>query len=226
MGQVQQWLSDYSLILLALAVIVAEFIWLMKCRKKLNMGWKGILLLDVFIVVIDIFAMRLLAIIEVGGNLDRAANIRWFGAVFAAAIFVCIFAKLTKRKTAIVADVFAVGQAFALILGRLDCLITGCCAGMRIPGMESLRWPLRELEIIFCLAFIGIFAKKVWTGKTYGQVYPAFMFSYGAFRFVLEWVREEYTTRVGIFHLAHIWALLSFCIGASIYFETQKKRKR
>ena len=52
------------------------------------------------------------------------------------------------------------------------------------------------------------------------------MIQYGALRFLLEWFREEYTTSFGIFHLAHIWCVISFAIGLSTYYELQSKGKK
>lgn len=66
--------------------------------------------------------------------------------------------------------------------------------------------------------------KKMKSGRIQGEIYPIYMMSYGTFRFAIEGFRVydgEY-----IIHMAHIWALLSLCLGFSIYAEMQKEYKR
>jgi prolipoprotein diacylglyceryltransferase len=47
------------------------------------------------------------------------------------------------------------------------------------------------------------------------MAYPFTILVYSIFRFIIEWFREEYTGQVWIFHLAHIWSLISI-IGSAI----------
>ena len=47
--------------------------------------------------------------------------------------------------------------------------------------------------------------------------------AYGVFRFIVETFRESGSQ--SIFHIAHLWALVSLCVGASIYVQLQTKRK-
>ena len=175
--------------------------------------------------VVGYTAMRLLAIIEVGGDLSRAANMRLFGAVFLLPLFYYFGAKLFKRNTAVVMDISAVCLTIGLIFGRFDCLVGGCCAGMRFP-IGSLHWPLREIELIYYVAFLLYYCTRIHHGKTHGEVYPIFMITYGILRFLLEWFRVEYTTSIGALHLAHIWALICFMLGLSVYETLKEKRQK
>ena len=223
---IQNWVKDHRLFLFALLIIAGNFVWLMCFRKKLRMGWKAAALIAVLHDIIGYSAMRFLALIEVGGNFSEAADMRLFGAVFLLPLFYYAGAKYTKRDTALVMDVAAICLVVGLISGRLNCLCGGCCGGARIWGTQTLCWPLREIELLFYAGFMVCFCKKILHGQTHGEVYPVFMMVYGGIRFWMEWVRVEYTTRIGIFHLAHIWAIISFCVGASIYFEMKARRKR
>lgn len=47
--------------------------------------------------------------------------------------------------------------------------------------------------------------------------------AYGVFRFIVEFFRDQNTT--SLFHLSHFWAVVSLCIGISIYVEISKKEK-
>lgn len=219
-------MENHHLLLFALAIITGNFAWLMCFREELRIDYKTAFGIAVLHDIIGYSAMKFWAIVEVGGDLSRAVDMRLFGAVFVLPLFYYAGARRAKRNVAMVMDISAICLVIGLICGRLNCLYVGCCVGTDIWGLQRLKWPLRETELIFYFGFIAYFGKKIYRKQTYGQIYALFMFLYGGMRFLMEWVRVEYTTRVGIFHLAHIWALLSFCVGASIYFELQSRKKR
>ena len=50
-----------------------------------------------------------------------------------------------------------------------------------------------------------------------GSIYPLYMASYGAFRFIDEFFRTSSTGM--LFHLSHVWAAIAFAAGLSIYIE-------
>jgi membrane protein len=219
------WIQQHVLLMFAIGIIICNFAWLLSCKKKLSISWYAALIIAILHDIVGYTAMRLLAIIEVGGDISKAANMRLFGAVFLLPLFYYFGAKLFKRNTAVVMDISAVCLTIGLIFGRFDCLVGGCCTGMRLP-FGGLHWPLREIELIYYGIFLLYYCPRIHQGKTHGEVYPVFMLTYGALRFVLEWFRVEYTTSIGALHLAHIWALVSFMIGLSIYGTLMEKRKR
>lgn len=219
------WIQQHVLLMFAIGIIICNFIWLMSCGKKLNMKWYVALLIAILHDIVGYSAMRLLAIIEVGGDISKAANMRLFGAVFLLPAFYYFGAKLFKRNVAYVMDISAVCLTIGLVFGRFDCLVGGCCAGMQFP-IGSLHWPLREIELLYYALFLLYYCPRIHRGNTHGEVYSVFMMTYGALRFILEWFRVEYTTSIGAFHLAHIWALLCFMLGVSIYGALIEKRKK
>lgn len=219
------WFSRHTLVLFALLILIAIFFWLMKFQKKLKLYWKEALLVALGHVVIGWSCMRLLALIEVGFDLEKAANMRLYGAIFVLPLLYYAWAKLTKRDTALVMDIAAICVIFGAISGRMNCFTNGCCIGYPMFGLGSVRWPLRELEMLYYLVFIGIYGRKTLKKQTCGQVYPIYLMTYGTLRFLSEFVREEYTGGIGIFHLAHIWSLIAIVIGAGIYYKLAKDRK-
>lgn len=227
MDVIFDWLRVFprAILLSATGAGIGIFLWLHCCREMLPVKNKAVIFIALLQNIVGTLAAKAWAILEVGGNLDKAASLRLFGAVFFVPILYYGISKQAKIKLRDAMDMGAVALAIGLFFARFGCLITGCCIGTFIPGTENIRWPLREAELVFYILFILGYSGKVLRRETYGQVYPAFMLLYGGFRFVMEWARVEYTTRFGVFHLAHIWALLSFAIGASIYFELQEKRR-
>ena len=112
-------------------------------------------------------------------------------------------------------------MVFTLACARVNCLISGCCLGRLIPGTQY-RWPTREAELIFYAVLLPCFIIRSKKTEPAGSLWPIYLTSYGAFRFVTEFFRESETG--SLFHLSHLWAVLSLLIGISVLLE-QNRRK-
>lgn len=217
------WLSDHALILLLGCGTLFNVYWLHRCRERLHLRWLSVLLLSVLHTVLGVLSVKVFALFETG----NFSNMSLFGGVFFMPLFYWGVAKLAKQKTADVFDVFTICLVFTLMCARLNCMISGCCLGAHIPieGLTHLRFPTRELELLFYVLLLSRLWRKVVTGSARGMIYPIYMISYGIFRFVTETLRFSDRTD-SILHVSHLWALLSLGIGISIYGELQKKEKK
>lgn len=217
------WLSDHALILLLGCGTLFNVYWLHRCRERLHLRWLSVLLLSVLHTVLGVLSVKVFALFETGDF----SNMSLFGGVFFMPLFYWGVAKLAKQKTADVFDVFTICLVFTLMCARLNCMISGCCLGAHIPieGLTHLRFPTRELELLFYVILLSRLWRKVLSGSARGMIYPIYMIAYGIFRFVTETLR--FTDRTdSILHVSHLWALLSLGIGLSIYGELQKKEKK
>lgn len=221
MDNIIMWIGNHPLILFAALIYVAQCYWMCKFHKKLNLKWREIYLVPLGHVVIGWTCMWLMALLEVGFDMEKAALMRLYGAFFALPVLYYAWGRMTHRDIPVVMDLAAISVIFGAISGRLNCFTAGCCQG--VP-LGSTRWPLREAELIYYVLFVAMFAGRIVKGKTRGQVYPLFLITYGILRFLSEFVREEFTTRVGIFHLAHIWALIGIAAGTVWYLSVMKQR--
>lgn len=217
------WLSDHALMLLLGCGTLFNVYWLHRCRERLHLRWLSVLLLSVLHTVLGVLSVKVFALFETGDF----SNMSLFGGVFFMPLFYWGVAKLAKQKTADVFDVFTICLVFTLMCARLNCMISGCCLGAHIPieGLTHLRFPTRELELIFYVLLLSRLWRKVVTGSARGMIYPIYMISYGIFRFVTETLRFSDRTD-SILHVSHLWALLSLGIGISIYGELRKKEKK
>lgn len=217
------WLSDHALILLLGCGTLFNVYWLHRCRERLHLRWLSVLLLSVLHTVLGVLSVKVFALFETGDF----SNMSLFGGVFFMPLFYWGVAKLAKQKTADVFDVFTICLVFTLMCARLNCMISGCCLGAHIPieGLTHLRFPTRELELLFYVILLSRLWRKVLSGSARGMIYPIYMISYGIFRFVTETLRFSDRTD-SILHISHLWALLSLGIGISIYGELQKKEKK
>ena len=186
------------------------------------MHWAAALGLSLFHVAWGVFCVKIFAVLE--GNEPGAGAMSLFGAVFFMPPAYWLGARLSKRSTAEVFDIFAICMIFTLLCARVNCLFAGCCLGRLISAQSALRWPTRELELVFYLIFLLRMAPPVWKGRSYGQVYPLYMLSYGVVRSILECFRVSSSSN--LFHLSHVWALASVAVGAAFYAELKRGRER
>ena len=195
--------------------VVLMSVWWLKFQKKLNMKWYWAPILSITYFVISLIAVKFWALLEVGFDSTKAANMRLYGAIFVLPELSYFIAKLTKRNPALVVDIMGVCATIGLFSVRINCLIAGCCKGVLIEPNGTARWPLVELEMVLCVVLCLYFWNKVYKQQTKGTAYPIIIMIYGIFRFIIEWVREEYTGQIWIFHMAHIWSIIAI-IGAAI----------
>ena len=217
------------LILLLSAGAVFTAVWLVLLRKRLDMPWYAAIPLAILSTLYGVLTAKVFAFLEAGFNTDSFGNMRLFGVVFFMPLAYWLGAKLSKRSYREVFDVFTPCIIFTVMCARINCIVSGCCIGLPIPGMNGVRFPTREAEILFYIILLICICPRVLKGKYRGQAYPIYMISYGAFRFVEEFFRSADTSSV--FHSAHIWALIALIIGISIYAEIKsetatRKRRR
>ena len=202
---------------------VFTYFWFMKYRDKLRFSRWQALLASIVHTVWGVLCVVTFAMLEVM-RLSAFGNLSIFGATFFMPILFFAFSKLGKRSAADVFDIGAVSMMFTLMCSRFNCLVTGCCKGIPLFGSQTLRWPTRELEIVFYIVLITIFALKIKKGRGGGMCYPIYMIAYGAFRFVIEWLRVYDSP--SFVHRAHIWAIISLFLGISILAEIKNKQKK
>jgi phosphatidylglycerol:prolipoprotein diacylglycerol transferase len=106
-------------------------------------------------------------------------------------------AKKASGYTAPTGDWFALVAPVGILLGRVGCLLHGCCLGrvcepawytMRDPhGVD--RWPAVPVEILFNVAAILAFVVLRWRRVLPGQHFHLYLLGYGLFRFGHEFLR-------------------------------------
>lgn len=223
LSEIGKALSNPAVLLVPIA-FPTLFIWLLNFQKKISLNWKEAFVIYLVHATFLMAAVaKLMALIESAWNAGEAANYRLYGAVFFLPIVYYIWAKATKRDIRLVFDVFAIYLVLDMIFARANCFLLGCCEGTYISESLAVRWPLREIEIVYYLIFAFIFAPKVKNGRTHGEIYPLYMITYGILRLIIEGFREEYTGQIGMLHMAHIWSLLSITIGGFLYLRIKNR---
>ena len=94
-------------------------------------------------------------------------------------------------------DRFAALLPFTIAIGRVGCLLAGCCRGMpyggwcAIAGTDGVpRHPTQVYEMIFQVAIGVFFVGLVRRGILFGRLFSLYLIVYGVFRFLTEFVRD------------------------------------
>lgn len=217
--------QDKIPLLILLSVGAAfTFVWLILMRKRLNLRWYAAIPLAIAHTLYGVFTVTAFAFLENGFNKETFGNMSLFGGVFFMPLAYWLGAKISKRPMREVFDIFTPCMIFTVMCARVNCVISGCCLGLPIPGLDGTRFPTREAELIFYVVLLAIICPRIVKGRTGGKAYPVYMMSYGIFRFIIEFFRQAQTDT--LFHLSHMWATLSLIIGISIYVELNIKGKK
>lgn len=217
------WASEHHLLLCLMTGAAGSCIWLWLLRDRLQIAKWMIPVLALLNTAAGVICVRVFAGLESWGS-PLSGGQSLFGGVFLLPVFYFAGSKLFRRRFGDVTDVFAMCTVTTLVFARVSCIISGCCQGSFLPGSESLRWPTREMEIIFHIVLLIVLYRKNRKGDFPGEIWPLYMFSYGIFRFLEEWMREGEQV-FGSMHRGHIWAILSIIAGAAIYAEIHIQNK-
>ncbi len=137
------------------------------------------------------------------------------------------------------ADAAAVPLPFAQAVGRIGCLLAGCCWGLPAPGLPwaitftnpssaeyggcPLGEPLHPVQIYQCAAdlLVGLAVWMVWRRRRFsGQVMLSYLFLYGVERFIVEYWRGDTVRGIflgGMLSTSQILSLVSAAIALLLW---------
>ena len=139
-------------------------------------------------------------------------------------------AKRAVGYSGVTGDFFATIAPLSIILGRIGCLLHGCCLGLVCNDSWFClrdrtgvpRWPAVPTEIAFNL--LALFAFSILRRRQIlpGQHFHLYLITYGIFRFAHEFVRDT-PAIVGPLSGYHIASLVLIVLGTTRFIQRQKK---
>ena len=130
----------------------------------------------------------------------------FYGGLIGGVIGLVIYAKAFRLPLLPLFDLYAAGTALGHAVGRVGCLISGCCYGLPAEGSfyvlythavdpnTPLGTPLLPIQLIECFCLVGIFALcecLFYFTKRRGVSAFAYAGTYAVTRFVLEFFRGD-----------------------------------
>jgi phosphatidylglycerol:prolipoprotein diacylglycerol transferase len=222
--------SPYTILLLA-GIIVSLVVWTHLGRRepRLKLVYLGALL--------GAFTGAKLVYLAAEGWLFRDSPDRWLiwatgktivGALLGGYAGVEIAKKFTGYEKA-TGDLFAIVAPIGIILGRIGCLLHGCCLGRvcephwwTLTDSNGLsRWPAVPAEIAFNAIAVITFALMRARSVLPGQLFHLYLIGYGLFRFVHEFLRATPRISHGLTGY-HVASLACVILGTWRFLQRQR----
>ncbi len=154
------------------------------------------------------------------------------GGMAAGIIFMVWYCRRRKVNLACAADVAGVSFPLAYAIGRIGCLLNGCCYGaptnlpwgIRFPSEEdpgTLTPPSHPIQLyatILNLIFFAILVKWEKKKRPDGELFWAYIAMYGAYRFAMEFLRIGATSSYDIpsLHLTYTQVFSALMVLAGV----------
>lgn len=134
----------------------------------------------------------------------RHGGLVFYGGLIGAALACIMFARLKKLPLWKIADITAPSIALGFAIGRIGCLMNGCCYGRHCDLPWAIRFPanhpthgdpVHPTEIYDSLWGFGLYLALAWLfrrKKFDGQVFGVFAVAYAVLRSFVEFFRGDY----------------------------------
>lgn len=155
--------------------------------------------------------------------------------------FLTYFIYLRKRRKGSLPYLLTIagfGIPLAHAFGRIGCFLSGCCYGKEVDVTSPFYWmgvkflttdtkviPTNLIESIFLFLLAFILLILAFKKRT-RLVFPLYCIFYGAFRFLIEFLRGDYRgSFIPNLTPSQFWAILLFIFGVSylVYLTIKKK---
>ena len=156
---------------------------------------------------------------------------RYFHSVFLSLLVYTLLAcKFWSWPTRKILDRFMVAILLGSAIGRIGCILQGCCQGQPCdlpwaihlpPHLEIARHPVQIYMFVIesiMLFLLWRYSKKL---KRDGELFWVCLLCYSVYRFLIEFLRIN---RVAAFGLTHAQLFSVFSFGLSVYFLSISKK--
>jgi phosphatidylglycerol:prolipoprotein diacylglycerol transferase len=162
----------------------------------------------------------------------RRGGLVFYGGLIGAIASGILYARIVKMPLWKFADAMAPSIALGYVLGRIGCLMNGCCFGRPTDLPWAIRFPedhdthgvpVHPTQIYDSLLSLALYLGLAWLYRRKrfdGQVFAAYLIAYAVLRSVVEAFRGDYPSRyLGIATPAHLVSLLILLAGVVLFLK-------
>jgi len=162
--------------------------------------------------------------------MTRHGGLVFYGGLIGAILACILFVRLKKLPLWKIADITAPSIALGYALGRIGCLLNGCCYGKACDLPWAIRFPqdhathgtpIHPTQIYDSLWGFGLYLALAWLYRRKrfdGQVFGVFLITYAVLRSIVEIFRGDYIPEhvLGILTAAQLTSVGVLVFGAAV----------
>jgi phosphatidylglycerol:prolipoprotein diacylglycerol transferase len=160
----------------------------------------------------------------------QRGGLAWFGGLISGTISAVIYIKVKKLSVYRTLDLVVPFVALAQALGRIGCLLNGCCygrqaeAGLYFPNHEAILIPTQLYSTLLLLVIYVILRNLQDKPHRQGEVFYAYLLLYSLKRFFIEFLRADTPRTFGNLTIFHILSIALFIVSVSGLVIINKKK--
>jgi len=233
------------MIALAVLLLIAWMIW--QVRKGAKLTYDEVLTAALVAIPSAIVFSRLLHVIDrwdyysqFPGQIVGFEGLTIYGAILGGALGIWIYSRFSKFRFGYVLDTLTPGVPIAQAVGRVGCLLNGCCYGAETDAFWGVVYthpdtaapvgvavhPTQAYEILFLLAvsaFIFLIRSKI---KIEGSLFLIYIGLYALWRFAIGFLREGTDFLFGLQQAQVISLAVLLIVIPVITYRTIKARRQ
>lgn len=222
--------------------IVAGILLARRRAARFGMEPDNIYDLSFWMIVLGILGARLLFIVQawedyrnnLGAIFSQFSGLTSFGGLLGGVAGVAVYAWRAKKRLGPVLDTIAPSLLLGHAIGRIGCLLNGCCYGhacdlpwgVEVKGMAGLYHPAQVYDSLMNLCALGLLLLIERRGLRHGQVFGWMLLLHGITRVVYElWRAGTSSTTISGMPIteAQVAAAFISLVGVIIIFTARKQ---
>jgi phosphatidylglycerol---prolipoprotein diacylglyceryl transferase len=149
----------------------------------------------------------------------------WFGGLFGGAAWAVFFIRRHKMNLVKTLDLIAPFVALGQAIGRIGCLLNGCCYGresqfgLYFKSLDKVLIPTQLYSSLLLLLIFFVLRRKQETKHLPGEIFLGYLFFYSLKRFFIEFLRDDSPRTFSGMTLFQVLCLLLFFLSLGIFIK-------
>lgn len=233
-------ITIYSYGLMVFIAVIVSLNLLVKEARRMGYDKDTIFDLGITIIFSGIIGARLLYVLL---NLDfyienpkeifmlHHGGLAILGGMIVAILASSIFMKLKKLPFLITLDLIVPYVALGHSIGRIGCLLNGCCygfpckIGFYFPVHDAILFPVQMLSSLLLLALFVFLRIKLYRPHSTGIIFTSYILYYSFVRFFIEFIRADSSKLLLNLTIFQYFCLALFIFGSILWYKIKWKSK-